>query len=154
MAKKPAKAVPLAPAMVAGIVLPASDAQIPVMKAYPAPPDDPCADGSTPDRAPTMHSDITDLGHARLLPEIGVDEPHHDPLIADGTINRFVDEVVAEDGTVTRPVMRIVADSTGALRKVASPDEVASWRAEMAAPQIPGKDEILARIRQQIDEVA
>lgn len=29
-----------------------------------------------------------------------------------------------------------------------------SWRAEVAAPQIPGKDEILARIRQQIDEVA
>lgn len=79
----------------------------------------------TSDQAPTMHSAITDLGHARMLPEIGADEQHHDQVIADGTINRFADEVVAEDGTVTRPVMRIVADATGALRKVASPDGVA-----------------------------
>ena len=91
----------------------------------PPPPADEQPMNSTPDQAPTMYSAISDLGHARLLPEIGADEPHHDPLIADGTINRFVDEVVAEDGTVTRPVMRIVADATGALRKVASPDEVA-----------------------------
>lgn len=126
MAKKSAEAVPLAPAMVAGIVLPASDAQIPVMQGLTqlrptihVPMD------STPDQAPTMHSDITDLGRARMLPEIGADEQHHDPVIDDGTIDRFVDEVVAEDGTVTRPVMRIVADATGALRKVASPDEVA-----------------------------
>lgn len=115
----------------------------------PPPADTPPMD-SMPDLAPEVHSAISDLGHARLLPLIGADEQVHDPVIAEGSINRFVDEVEGEDGTVTRPTMRIVVDQAGALRKQACPD---SWRTEVAAPQIPGKDEILARIRQKIDEV-
>ena len=69
-----------------------------------------------PELARAIVSNITEVERASMLPEISSDDTHSLPLVADGAIDRFMD-----DGLSGRRVMRIVADSAGVLHKLHCP---------------------------------
>ena len=81
---------------------------------------------ATSEPQPNVPSNIRELAHACALPEIAFDAPWWRTKVEAGAIEHFMDDSL-DPSTMeaARRQMAVVSDASGALRKLACPDEVA-----------------------------